>query len=229
MSSQPPRSFSTIGLKFILGLSGLVLFLFLIVHMLGNWQVFLPPYYMNVYAYYLKSNPLVLWSVRLFLLGALIVHVSTAIKLWKINREARPQPYKLLLPNQASFESRTMIVSGLIVLVFILFHLYHFSFKGPPFGFFKNFLFPLSKQMIPDVRTMVIVGFQNPWVTFFYVFSLSVLFLHLRHALESFLNSLGFVNSKSLPWEKIVAHAFALILYVGFLIVPIAIFLRLIH
>ncbi|QSR88309.1 succinate dehydrogenase cytochrome b subunit [Methylacidiphilum caldifontis] len=229
--TQPPRSYSTIGLKILMGSSGLILFLFLIVHMLGNWQVFLPPYYMNTYAYFLKSKPAVLWSIRLFLLMALVVHVISAIRLWKINRQARPQPYALLLPNQASFESRTMIFSGLVILSFILFHLYHFTFKAPPFGYFKNFLYQFEKSQvsIPDVRAMVIAGFQNPWVTLFYILSLTILYFHLRHALESFLNSLGFVNSKSLPWERIVAHAFALVVYGGFLIVPLAVFLRLVH
>nr|ANC58242.1 succinate dehydrogenase cytochrome b subunit [Candidatus Methylacidiphilum infernorum] len=227
----PPRSYSTIGLKIVMGLSGLILFLFLVVHMMGNWQVFLPPYYMNTYAYFLKSKPLLLWTIRLFLLLTLFVHVYTAIRLWRINRNARPFPYALMLPNQASFESRTMIFSGFVILLFILFHLYHFSFKAPPFGYFKNFLyvFEKSKESIPDVRAMVIAGFQNPWVTFFYVFSLTLLFFHLRHALESFLNSLGFVNSRSLPWEKIVAHAFALVLYGGFVVVPLAIFFKLVH
>ena len=125
---------STIGRKILMALSGLVLVFFVMGHMLGNLQIFLGPDVINAYAYKLHHllPATALWAVRLVLLGTIAVHIWAAITLTLDNRKARPQGYEEDKVLQASYSSRTMRMSGIILVAFIIFHIAHFTVRIVP-------------------------------------------------------------------------------------------------
>src|SRR5262249_50918319 len=114
---------SSLGKKFIMALSGLVLFLFVLSHLAGNLQIFLGPEAINRYGHFLQSNPELIWPARLILLLMIGLHIWAAVKLSIENRAARPVSYAQFRPIGSSYASRTMLASGLIVLVFVIYHL----------------------------------------------------------------------------------------------------------
>ena len=117
---------SSLGKKFIMAVTGLALFLFVVLHLLGNLQVFLGPEVINRYGNFLQTNLEIIWPARIILLILVLLHIWTAIKLSAENRRARPQPYAQYEVVVASYASRTMLMSGLIILAFIVYHLLHF-------------------------------------------------------------------------------------------------------
>ncbi|MEM8867109.1 MAG: succinate dehydrogenase cytochrome b subunit [Verrucomicrobiota bacterium] len=124
---------STIGRKILMALTGLVLVLFVLGHMLGNLQIFFGPDVINAYAYKLHSMPAAaLWAIRLFLLVCIAVHVWAAVVLTLDNRKARPVAYANNASVQASYASRTMRMSGVILLAFIIFHIAHYTVRNVP-------------------------------------------------------------------------------------------------
>src|SRR6267142_304659 len=118
---------SSLGKKFIMAVSGLVLFLFVIAHLAGNLQIFLGPEAINRYGHFLQSNPELLWPARLFLLLMLALHIWAAATLTIQNRAARPMAYAHYQPVGSSYASRTMLMSGVIVFVFVVYHILHFT------------------------------------------------------------------------------------------------------
>ncbi|WP_020494009.1 succinate dehydrogenase cytochrome b subunit [Verrucomicrobium sp. 3C] len=218
---------STIGLKILMGVTGLILVGYISLHMLGNWQVFLPAVYINQYSYLLKSVPLLLWSVRLVLLASFAVHVASAVRLAQLRRAARPKRYDQIKPNGASWESRSMLLTGIGLGLFVLFHLYHFTWHFPPFSAFDRFSARLSETShpVPDVHRMMVEGLRNPWVAGAYLLGMSCLFFHIRHGIDGIFSSFGLVNRRSFPWERWLAHALGWVFFLGFSAIPVAIVL----
>ena len=191
---------SSLGRKYIMAVSGLLLFGFVIVHMLGNLQIFLGPEAINHYAHFLQSTPELLWSARIGLLTLVAVHIWSAIRLSMENKAARPIGYAGdPAPVAASYASRTMLMSGLIVAAFIIYHLLHFTVQTPALNLtgqdFKALTEPLSKHH--DVFRMMIVGFSNGWVSGFYIVGMALLCLHLSHGVSSMFQSLGLKSEGS--------------------------------
>ena len=122
---------SSIGKKFIMASTGMLLFLFVVLHLIGNLQVFLGPEEINRYGDFLQSNKELLWPARIGLLLIVGLHIWSAIKLSAENKAARPQAYAQHEVVAASYASRTMLMSGLIILAFIIFHLLHFTVQVP--------------------------------------------------------------------------------------------------
>jgi succinate dehydrogenase / fumarate reductase, cytochrome b subunit len=120
---------SSIGKKFWMAVTGLVLFAFVVAHLAANLQIFAHPENINTYAYFLESLGGGLWAARFLLLLAVGIHIWMAVSLTIHNREARPVPYELRKAVQASYAARTMRLSGFIVLAFILFHLAHYTLR----------------------------------------------------------------------------------------------------
>src|SRR5258708_35622358 len=118
---------SSLGKKYIMAVSGFVLFLFVVGHLLGNLQIFLGPEAINRYGHFLQSNVELLWPVRIFLLCMIGLHIWSAIKLSIENKAARPVPYANWNPTTATYASRTMLMSGVIIFVFIIYHLLHYT------------------------------------------------------------------------------------------------------
>src|ERR1043165_6366595 len=122
---------SSLGKKYVMALTGGVLFLFVIGHLVGNLQVFGPPELINGYAHFLKSKPALIWGARLGLLAMVAIHIVTAVRLTLENKAARPVQYAKWKENGASKSSQYMIVSGSVILAFIVYHLAHFTVLLP--------------------------------------------------------------------------------------------------
>src|SRR5438046_7456099 len=226
-----PRGFisnfchSSVGRKMIVAVTGMILILFVIGHLLGNLQIFIGPDWINAYSRHLRDLGPLLWLIRLFLLATVIVHIYMTIQLAIENRRARPERYIDRQYVKATFASRHMVMSGLIVLAFIIYHLAHFTVRVTDrrFGLLKPD--PLGRY---DVYSMMVYGFQNYYVSSFYVLGLFLLALHLSHGSSSFFQSLGLNDRKLTPRLAVGARIFAWLLFVGYTSIPVAILLGLI-
>ncbi|MGI9113854.1 MAG: succinate dehydrogenase cytochrome b subunit [Chthoniobacterales bacterium] len=217
---------SSIGRKMIVAVTGVILMVFVLGHLLGNLQIFLGPGWINGYAQHLRDLGPLLWVVRIVLLIAVALHIYFTILLAIENRRARPRRYVEKEHVKASFASRHMVVSGLVVLAFIIFHLLHFT------GHKFNARFPLLKSdplNHYDVYSMMVYGFQNLYVSAFYIIGLFLLTLHLTHGASSFLQSLGLNDKKLTPRLAFGARIFAWALFVGYTSIPVAVLLGLVR
>lgn len=151
---------SSVGKKMIVAVTGVILILFVIGHLLGNLQIFLGPEWINGYSQHLRDLGPLLWLVRAVLLVTVIVHIYVTIRLAIDNRRARPEAYIEKQNVKATFASRHMVVSGLIVLVFIIYHLAHFTARVTDRRFALLKMDPLGHY---DVYSMMVYGFQNPY------------------------------------------------------------------
>lgn len=204
-----------------MAITGLLLVLFVIGHMLGNLQIFLGPETINAYGAFLKAKPALLWSVRGGLLAAAAAHVWSAAALAARNREARPTSYRVRRFAGASYASRTMIWSGFIVLAFLVYHLLHFTF-----GVVDPALLQLRDEaQRHDVYQMVVLGFSHPLVSGFYILSMALLCAHLRHGSSSLLQSLGFRAGRQRIWADRLSAVLAWGVFVGNSSIPLAILL----
>ncbi|MBS1789314.1 MAG: succinate dehydrogenase cytochrome b subunit [Acidobacteria bacterium] len=210
---------SSLGKKYVMAITGLILFGFVIGHMLGNLQVFAGPTQINEYAQSLKSNLPLLWGVRLTLLVSVILHLVAGVQLHLANRRAKPIANAGNKVLSSTLANRTIIISGLIVFVFVVFHLAHFTIGWVD----PNYLALRDPANRHDVRTMIITGFRNPIVTVFYVVSVALLCLHLSHGVASTLQSLGLRSKKIEGNLKKIALIAAIVLFVGFCSIPIAV------
>ena len=213
---------SSVGRKMIVAGTGVILILFVIGHLLGNLQIFLGPEWINAYSQHLRDLGPLLWLIRVFLLITVILHIYFTILLAIENRRARPEPYIDRQFVKASWASRHMVVSGFVVLAFIIFHLLHFTARkfNPQFPLLK--LDPLNRS---DVYSMMVYGFQNVYVSSFYIVGLFFLTLHLTHGSSSFFQSLGLNNQRLTPRLAIGGRIVAWLLFVGYTLIPIAVLL----
>lgn len=210
---------SSLGKKYVMAVTGIGLFLFVIIHMLGNLQVFLGPEKLNAYAALLKSNPAILWSARMGLLAIVVLHVTTAIQLALINKRARPVGYAVGKPVASTLAQRTILISGLIILAFILFHLGHYTLGLVD----PEYLTWHDGQGRHDVYRMVIAGFSHPLVSAFYIVAMGLLLLHLSHGVSSIFQSLGLRSKKTFGFFDKLAKGAALVLFLGNCAIPLAI------
>ncbi len=216
---------SSIGRKMIVAVTGFILLGFVIAHLLGNLQIFLGAEWLNDYAQHLADLPLLLWPARIFLLLTLIVHIVTSLTLAIENKKARPTPYVFKATVQASVASRTMVISGLLIFLFIAYHLLHFTFGITNPEFFHL----LDSKGRHDVYSMVILSYQNYWISIVYILAMIVLYLHLSHGAPNFLQSLGLTNEKTLGRIGVIGNAVAWFLLIGNCSIPIAIMAGLIQ
>jgi succinate dehydrogenase / fumarate reductase cytochrome b subunit len=216
---------SSVGKKIIVAVTGVILVLFVIGHLLGNLQIFLGPEWINGYAQHLRDLGPLLWVIRGFLLVTVVIHIGLTIRLAIDNKRARPQPYIDKRYVKATFASRHMVMSGLIVFVFIIYHLAHFTVRAtdPRFALLK--VDPLGHY---DVFSMMVYGFQSYYVSAFYALGLFLLMLHLSHGLSSWLQSIGFNNQKLNPRFALGGRIFAWLLFIGYMSIPVAILLGLV-
>src|SRR5438093_10947215 len=160
---------SSLGKKFIMAISGAALFLFVVGHLLGNLQVFLGPEAINRYGRFLQTNKEILWPVRIGLLGMVALHIWSAVKLSAENKAARPIGYlDNPVPVAASYASRTMLMSGLIIAAFVLYHLLHYTLQVRSLNFTgKDFLALHDAEGRHDVLRMMVTGFSQTLVSGF--------------------------------------------------------------
>jgi len=203
---------STIGKKAIMAVSGLILFGFLIAHMLGNLQVFLGSIVMNHYAETLHGNPALLWSARTILLVSVVLHIWASIQLSLLKKEARPVAYVKRANVVSSWGSRTMMLTGPIIAIFVIIHLLHLTTgtihpQFVPLHAYENLVNGLL--VVPFalvyIAVMVFIGF------------------HLSHGIWSMFQSMGFNHPRYTPAVKKFAAVFSWLLVAGFISVPLAV------
>ena len=206
---------SSIGCKVIMSVSGLLLVGFLIGHLAGNLLVFAGPEAINGYAEGLRKFPALLWAARIGLLVFAVVHILSAMRLTQINRAAKPDKYQVSRQKRASLSSRTMGMSGLVVLAFVLYHLAHLTFRltEPAFAGLGPY----------DAYSMMLMSFRSWWVTGFYVLAVGLLMVHLHHGIQSAFQSLGFNHSRYNTLIQCGSASLSVVLAAGFVSVPLAI------
>ena len=193
------------------------MFLFVVGHLLGNLLVFAGRAQINAYAQFLHFDDSLLWTVRSVLIIAATLHVVVTIQLALRNKEARPIGYLRKEAINSSYASRTMYWSGPIVLAFIIFHLLQFT---------AGYIHPETRFIPNDVYHNLVTGFRVWWVSAWYVFSISLLGLHLRHGLWSMLQSIGLAHSlRKERALKQVALIVAVLIVLGYISIPISILL----
>jgi succinate dehydrogenase / fumarate reductase cytochrome b subunit len=212
---------SSIGAKHIMAVTGLLLFLFAIVHMVGHLQMFGGQDMYNKYAHFLQDLWEVKWPTRAGLLALLIVHVVTAIGLVSRNRAARPVGYAMYKPVISSPVGRAMAWTGLFVFAFLAFHILHFTLGQVQPGYF-HVMDPKDRW---DAYSMFIHGFQNPAIYVVYLIGIGLLSMHLGHGAASWLQSLGLRHPKY-PTDRI-GPVFAVILFAGYMLPPTAVLIGL--
>ena len=209
-----------------MAITGLVLVGFVIGHLIGNLQIFLGPEALNRYGHFLQSTPELIWPVRIVLLAMVGLHIAAAIALTRENRAARPVPYAHFEVVAASYASRTMFMSGLIIFVFIIYHLLHFTVQVPAVNFTGQDFHTLhDAKERHDIYQMMIVGYRNPFVSGFYVLGIALLCLHLSHGISSMFQSLGLSNRVYGRCFDRLALVAAILIFAGYISIPTAVLL----
>jgi succinate dehydrogenase / fumarate reductase cytochrome b subunit len=215
---------SSLGKKYVMAATGLLMFLFVIGHLAGNLQVFLGPESINRYGHFLQTNPELIWPARIVLLVGLVLHVWAAVKLSQENKAARPIAYASWKPVGSTYASRTMLMSGIIIFVFIVYHLLHFTAEVRYINLTgRNFVDFTDPEKRHDIFKMMVVGFNNPWVSAFYVLGMALLCLHLSHGVSSMFQSLGWKNKVYGPCLDKLARIIAVLIFLGYSSIPAAI------
>jgi succinate dehydrogenase / fumarate reductase cytochrome b subunit len=205
---------TTIGKKAVMAVTGVILFGFVVGHLLGNLQIYEGPEQLNAYAATLRAHPALLYGTRILLLISVILHIWAAVQLWALHRTARPIGYVKKASINSTYASRTMYWSGPIVLAFIIFHLLHFTFGT---------IHPGGPFVEGDVYNNVVTGFQVWPVSLFYIIAMVLLCLHLYHGLWSMFQSLGINHPKYTPWLRGFAKVFAILIALGNISIPVAV------
>lgn len=205
---------SSIGLKAIMAVTGVILVGFLIGHFVGNALVFVGPEAINSYSEFLHNSHGLLWVARAVLLLSIALHIGSAVKLWAMNSAARPQRYHVKHDSATNYAARTMMISGPLLAGFIVFHLAHLTF-GVEMGSYDH--------SHSDVYSNVINGFSVPWVSFLYILSMLALGNHLFHGTWSMFQSLGLNHSAYNKRIIVVALGITLFVTLGNISIPLAV------
>jgi len=210
---------SAVGKKAVMAATGIALFAFVLGHFLGNLKLYLGPAALNSYSRFLRTvgEPVVpanvlLWAVRLLLIGCAGLHVWAAWQLSRVSRAARPDAYVAGTRIHTTYASRTMRWGGVIILLFVIYHLLHFTWGTVHPSFLPG-----------DVYHNVVTGFQVWWVSLFYIAAQVALGCHLYHGLWSMFQSLGWNHPRFNLWRNGFAHAFAWIITIGNVSFPVAV------
>ncbi len=205
---------STIGKKVVMAVTGVILFGYVLGHLIGNLQIYSPdPQQINNYAKFLHSHAILLWGVRTLLLASVVLHITASVQLWLLKQKARPQAYVKKDDLPASYAARTMVWSGPIIAAFVVFHVLHLT---------TGSVLPLEEG---NVRANVITGFQHPAVAIFYIVAMALLCMHLYHGLWSMFQSLGINHPRYTPILKKFAAAFAWFVAIGNISIPVMVML----
>jgi succinate dehydrogenase / fumarate reductase, cytochrome b subunit len=220
---------SSLGKKFVMAATGILLFLFVVGHLVGNLQIFGSPEQINTYAHFLQSKPLMVWGVRIGMLVLVALHITTAVQLSLANKEARPVAYASGTAYGSTWQSRSMLGSGIVIAAFILYHLAHFTALLPGIngvGDFSKLKTVLHGETVPDVYGMIVLGFQVWWVALFYLVAQALLFVHLGHGLASLFQTFGLRNHVWWPRIQWFVRGATIAIFIGYALIPISIYLR---
>ena len=207
------------GKKYMMAVSGAALFAFIIGHLLGNLQIFLGPDALNHYSAFLRSTGELLWMARAGLLVMAGIHIWTATVLTLENRAARPAPYACKDYIAASYASRTMHWSGIIVVTYLVYHLMHFTF-----GKVHPELYAVTDALgRHDVYRMVVTSFQQPTIAAVYILANLLLGIHLSHGIYSGFQSLGLLTEPLRPRLRTLSYMIGYGIFLGYAAIPVSV------
>ncbi|RBP41414.1 succinate dehydrogenase / fumarate reductase cytochrome b subunit [Roseimicrobium gellanilyticum] len=229
MSSLFPSFFSflgsSLGKKILVALTGMVLVVFVLGHMIGNLLVYAGPDAINEYGHTLQTllHGAGIWIARIGLLVCVVVHVVLTIQVTKENRAARSDRYAVHKTIKTTNSARIMILSGLTLLAFIVYHLLHFTVRaGNDYDTYKTVL---HGETVHDVYRMVIAGFSWWPASLFYIIAMVLLWSHLSHGVQSMFQTVGISNERTIPVYKTIALVFATVILIGNCSIPISVML----
>ncbi|MBV9763495.1 MAG: succinate dehydrogenase cytochrome b subunit [Acidobacteriaceae bacterium] len=218
---RPARFWApTNGKKIVMAITGAILFLFVIGHMLGNLQIFAGPDQLNGYGRFLRGVPEILWAVRIVLIGSVVLHIWASTELALRKTRARPIGYSQKDNIASSYASRTMYWSGPIILAFVIYHLLHLT---------VGVIHPGGEFVSADVYHNVVSGFQVWYVSAWYIFSMILLGFHIRHGAWSMFQSVGINHPRHTPILKKAALTLAILIVAGYISIPLSIMLGLVR
>lgn len=205
---------SSVGKKVIMAATGLIWVAYLITHMLANLLVFQGPSKINAYSAFLHGTGGVLWAARLVLIAALVLHVVAAAQLTDRRLKARPDKYAAgRKPQVSTLASRTIRWGGVLILLFLLYHILHFTLGTVHPDFAEG-----------NPYHNVVRGFRSLPVVAVYLIAMAAVGLHLYHGLWSSGRSLGLSTPSPQPLRRIVALVLAVTIWLGFTVIPIAVY-----
>jgi succinate dehydrogenase / fumarate reductase, cytochrome b subunit len=212
---------STIGKKLMVAITGLFMIVFLLLHLAGNLEIFSGPDAVNQYAAFLKTMPKVVWAFRIALIASVLGHIWLTISLTQSNKKARPEMYHLKKSRKASLMSRTMMISGLTILVFVCYHLAHYTL-----GITNPELMKLTDSHgRHHVYNMMVMGFSHPLVSGFYILAQVLLAGHLSHGISSATRTLGVTNNALYEKIRMAGMAIAGIIALLYISIPLSVLL----
>ncbi|WP_027389135.1 succinate dehydrogenase cytochrome b subunit [Chrysiogenes arsenatis] len=212
---------SAVGRKIFMAITGLLMFLFLVIHMLGNSSLFIGPDGLNAYAEFLHSLGAGVWIFRLVMAVLFIFHVILGIQLTAENRDARPIQYMHKKDLRTTVAAKSMIYTGVVILGFVVYHLLHFTVR------ITN---PEISQGIDaagrfDVYTMVVLSFENFAIAAVYIIAMFALLFHISHGLSSMLQTLGLNNGPILGTLQKIGYVVAAAIALGYVTFPVSVLL----
>jgi len=209
---------ATIVKKAVMAVTGVILFVFVVGHLLGNLQVFLGAERINAYAAFLRSNLELLWGVRIVLLVSVIAHIVVTVQLASLKSKARPVGYAKKKNAHSTIASRTMYYSGPMIAAFVIYHLLHMT---------AGVVHPDFQE--GEVFANLVYGFQQIPVSIAYIVAIAFLCLHLNHGIYSTFQTLGAAHPKYMPRIKRAAAVISILLFLGYISIPISVMAGIIH
>ncbi|MBT3339955.1 MAG: succinate dehydrogenase cytochrome b subunit [Planctomycetes bacterium] len=217
--SLPRLLKSSIGAKTLMAITGIMLMLFVLGHMLGNLQIFISADQINHYAETLQGLGNALWLIRGSLLVILLAHLGAALQVTRLNRAARPVPYQHALDYQTTtFASRTMMFTGLIIVAFVIYHILHFTVVTD-----ANLAGIKGTHDDLNVYGMIVAGFSNTIVSLVYIVANILLGVHLTHGAKSLFQTLNLRTSENANCLENFSKGFGVLVILGNCSIPVAV------
>lgn len=212
---------SNVGRKILMAITGLFMVLFVVLHLLGNSSVYKGPDGINAYGEILQGFGPFIWIFRIFMLIFFLVHIFFGVQLTLENRAATPQAYAVKKNLRATFASKNMIWTGLLIAAYIIYHLLHFTISviSPEISAARN----PDAMGRPDIFRMIVLSFQNLMISAVYILAMMALTFHLTHGLPSLFQTLGLNNEKTMQFITRTGILAAIIIFLGYVLIPVVI------
>ncbi len=226
MQSWATVIWSSVGRKILSAITGVILYLFIMVHLLGNLQLFeSSPDPFNLYANFLEKFEGIITIIEIGLLISILFHIVVGTTVYINKLKARPEGYiktgSAGPPSRKTISSTTMIYTGIVIAVFIIIHIITFKY-GP--GIDEGYVSNINGTQVRDLYRLVVETFSKPGYVIWYVAAMIFLGFHLRHAFWSAFQSMGWTNPKFLPILYVAGVILAILMAMGFIIIPIWIY-----
>lgn len=209
---------STLGKKTMMAATGIILFGYIVLHLLGNLQIYAGPDRINAYAKFLHANPALVWAVRIVLIFCVLVHMLAAFQVWWRSRQSRDVKYRMFRPPAVDYAAKTMIYGGVIIALYVVFHIFDLTIGSIHPGFVEG-----------QVYANLVHGFQIWWLAAIYIVANLVLGVHLYHGLWSLFQTLGWEHPRWNPARRWFAVVVSVLIAAGFVSIPVSIFTGLVR